>query len=141
MAEFPTDAAPPLQARDTKLRVFLSCSRRDSGFIARLASALQARGLGKRVIAVLRRPIDFATAPPRLAALNVKTSFVDDAFDRSVGYLVLALERDVVCLREHTRLTLAAADWDVDRATLAPAGAPMKHVGFYSRPEYARTGG
>src|SRR5262245_24296596 len=37
-----------------------------------------ARNLGKRMILILRRPIDFAKAPPRLAALNVKLDFVSD---------------------------------------------------------------
>jgi len=43
-----------------------------------------ARALGKRIIPVLRSPIDFAKAPPRLSALNVKLIFTDDrdeAFD------------------------------------------------------------
>ena len=74
-----------------------------------------ARSLGKRVIAVLRREIDFATAPPRLAALNVKIAIVGDdpaVFDAGVAQLSAALDRDVVWLREQTRLGLAAADWE-----------------------------
>jgi WD40 repeat protein len=160
-----------------KLRVFLSYSRRDSEFVARLASALEARGylpdfdrsthdkdnvitgisaeddwwkrlqemieaadvmvfvvspasatskvcdeeivyarsLGKRVIPLLRQEIDFATAPPRLAALNVKIGITGDdaaAFDGGVAALSAALDRDVAWLREQTRLVLAAADWE-----------------------------
>ena len=74
-----------------------------------------ARSLGKRVIAVLRREINFATAPPRLAALNVKIAIVGDdlpVFDAGVAQLCAALDRDVVWLREQTRLVLAAADWE-----------------------------
>jgi hypothetical protein len=37
-----------------------------------------ARNLGKRIIPIRRRPIDFAKAPPRLSALNVKIEFIDD---------------------------------------------------------------
>ncbi len=72
-----------------------------------------ARGLGKRVIPVLRRMIDFAAAPPRLSALNMKISFVDDARrEAALEELAAALDRDVAWLREQTRLTLAAADWE-----------------------------
>lgn len=155
-------------------RVFLSYSRRDATFIARLSEALSARGyladfdnsthdpgnveagisaedewwtrlqqmitladvfvfvvspdsagsrvcdeeiaharnMGKRIVPVLCRPIDFAKAPPRLAALNVKISFADEArFDASVSELVDAIERDVLWLREATRLAVSAADW------------------------------
>ena len=35
-----------------------------------------ARSQGKRIIPVLWRPVDFASAVPRVAALNVKISFV-----------------------------------------------------------------
>ena len=38
-----------------------------------------AQGLGKRIIPILRRPIDFSKAPPRLSAHNVKLDFTDDA--------------------------------------------------------------
>lgn len=73
-----------------------------------------ARTMGKRVIAILRRPIDFSTAPPRLAALNVKIdATADDAagFDECVVALSGALNRDVTWLREQTRLQQAARDW------------------------------
>ncbi len=158
-----------------RLRVFLSYSRKDSEFTARLASGLEARGylpdfdrsthnkdnvttgisaeddwwkrlqemieaadvmvlvvspdsaaskvcdeeiayarsLGKRVLPVLRRPVDFATAPPRLSALNIKIEMVDDArFDGDLAELSTALDRDVVWLREQTRLIQAAGDWE-----------------------------
>lgn len=74
-----------------------------------------ARALSKRVIAILRRPIDFAAAPPRLAALNVKidASADDDApFEIFIAQLSTALARDVAWLREQTRLSQAAADWE-----------------------------
>lgn len=73
-----------------------------------------ARAMGKRVIAILRRPIDFAAAPPRLAALNVKIdATAEDAagFATGVNTLAAALDRDVAWLREQTRLQQAANDW------------------------------
>lgn len=72
-----------------------------------------ARSLSKRVIAVLHRPIDFASAPPRLAALNVKIRLSEDeAFATGIEELCHALDRDVAWLREQTRLLVAATDWD-----------------------------
>jgi hypothetical protein len=73
-----------------------------------------ARTLGKRIIPILRRPIDFATAPPRLAALNVKINFVDDAevaFATALQQLCAALDVDVDWYRESRRLTALAARW------------------------------
>lgn len=73
-----------------------------------------AHALRKRVIAILYRPIDFRKAPPRLAALNVKISFVEEAadYEQSLEELATALLRDVRWIRESTRLTQAATRWD-----------------------------
>src|SRR5262245_25353910 len=74
-----------------------------------------ARNLGKRIIPILRRPIDFAKAPPRLAALNVKIRFQEDAdlgFDASLAELCAALDVDVDWHREARRLTELAIRWD-----------------------------
>jgi formylglycine-generating enzyme required for sulfatase activity len=71
-----------------------------------------ARGIGKRVIPILRRPIDFAKAPPRLAALNIKIQFLEDsdpAFDVNLAELCAALDVDVDWHRESRRL---AVRWD-----------------------------
>jgi hypothetical protein len=72
-----------------------------------------ARALGKRVIAILYRSIDFDKAPPRLGALNVKISFVEEAdvYDESLDELERALALDVGWIRESTRLTQAAHRW------------------------------
>src|SRR6266498_3861085 len=72
-----------------------------------------ARALGKRVIAILHRTIDFDKAPPRLAALNVKISFVKDAvvYNESLDELARALALDVGWMRESTRITQAAHRW------------------------------
>jgi WD40 repeat protein len=86
-----------------------------------------ARALGKRIIPVLLRPVDFATAPPRLAALNVKLSFADDTkFDASFETLCAALEHDVAWHREGARLTALAVKWDQENraeSLLLPEGA------------------
>jgi formylglycine-generating enzyme required for sulfatase activity len=74
-----------------------------------------ARGISKRIIPILRRPIDFAKAPPRLAALNIKIQFLEDAgsaFDMSLTELCSALDVDVNWHRESSRLTGLAVRWD-----------------------------
>jgi len=74
-----------------------------------------ARGIGKRVIPILRRPIDFAKAPPRLAALNIKIQFLEDsdsAFDVNLAELCAALDVDVDWHRESRRLTGLAVRWN-----------------------------
>jgi hypothetical protein len=66
-----------------------------------------ARGLGKRIISILRRPIDFTKAPPRLSALNVRLDFSEDrdeAFGVALDGLCKALHRNVAWYRENARL-------------------------------------
>ena len=70
-----------------------------------------ARAVGKRTIAVMYRPIDFRIAPPRLAALNVKISFVNAA-DAALVELVRALSVDVAWTREATWITQEALRWE-----------------------------
>jgi hypothetical protein len=67
-----------------------------------------ARAVGKRTIAVMYRPIDFQTAPPRLAALNIKITFVDAA-DTALEELLRALSVDVAWTREATWITSGGA--------------------------------
>ncbi len=74
-----------------------------------------ARALEKRIIPILCRSIDYRKAPPRLAAINVKISFVEDGtdpYDKALSQLVKALEQDAGWLREAARLTQAANEWD-----------------------------
>jgi hypothetical protein len=73
-----------------------------------------AQGLSKRIICVLRRPIDFAKAPPRLSALNIKISFVNDsqqAFEDSLEMLVSSIHRNAKWLRHGSQLTIEATRW------------------------------
>ena len=75
-----------------------------------------ARGLGKRIIAIMRRPVDFAKAPPRLSALNVGLDFSDDrdeAFGVAFNQLRASLDHDVTWYRESSRLTVLAVRWDM----------------------------
>lgn len=74
-----------------------------------------ARALGKRVVPVLCRPIDFATAPPRISALNVKIDFTDDStsgFHGALEALVTVIRRDARWFRAVSRHTAAAQRWE-----------------------------
>ena len=76
-----------------------------------------ARNLGKRIVPVLLRSIDFANAPPKLSALNVKIDFTGDgegAFAAALGELCAALDLDVTWHRESRRLTELALKWEAE---------------------------
>lgn len=89
-----------------------------------------ARSLGKRVVPVLLRSIDFATAPPRLAALNMKISFEQPSdFDASLTALSAVLGTDILWHREGARLMALAVKWDADgrpHSQLMPMGAVLE---------------
>ena len=73
-----------------------------------------ARALGKRIIAVLARPVDFAKAPPRLAALNVRIDFSEGGpgFEAAFGALTSALEMNVIWHREGRKYLARVQEWD-----------------------------
>jgi hypothetical protein len=72
-----------------------------------------ARNLGKRIIPILYRLIDFDKAPPRLKALNFKINFTGPGgFAAALDALSAALDTDVSWHREAARLTMLAARWD-----------------------------
>jgi len=76
-----------------------------------------ARSLAKRVIGVTCRELDFNSAPPRLAALNVNHWFLQQSFDSAFALLRSALDRDVDWLRASSRYTIEAKAWsDAGRA-------------------------
>ncbi len=82
--------------------------------------------VGKRLIPILWRAIDFAKAPPRLSALNVKIDFTsggDEAFAAALDRLCAALDLDVAWHRENRRLTELALKWD---AGARPADSLMR---------------
>jgi hypothetical protein len=73
-----------------------------------------AQALRKRIIPVLCRHVNFAKAPPRLSAINVKLSFIGDEDQRrdALARLTAAIQRDIPWLRTSSRLSLAAAQWE-----------------------------
>jgi WD40 repeat protein len=88
-----------------------------------------ARLLGKRVIAVLRRAVDFNVAPERLRALNVQINFQSDdahAFDAALVSLCAELDLDIEWHRIGARLMRQADLWEKagrPEAQLLRAGA------------------
>lgn len=74
----------------------------------------QAQRLGKRLIPILWRAIDFASATQRLSALNVTIAF-DVDFARGLAGLIQAIDNDVDWLREQSRLTMLARRWDASQ--------------------------
>jgi WD40 repeat protein/tetratricopeptide (TPR) repeat protein len=101
-----------------------------------------ARSLGKRIVAILRRDIDFNTAPERLRALNVELDFRDDSHF-AVAYEALAAEltTDINWHRRGSRLMRQAQQWDADgrpQGQLLRAGAIDEADRWAaSRPGYA----
>ena len=73
-----------------------------------------ARALGKRIIAVLARPVDFAKAPPRLSALNVRIDFSETGpgFEAALAGLVSALAMNVGWHREGRKYIARVQEWD-----------------------------
>ncbi len=67
--------------------------------------------IAKRIIAVTCREVDFHTASPGLAALNVNHWFLRLDFTAAVVELTQALNRDVDWLRTSARLTSDAKLW------------------------------
>jgi len=78
------------------------------------------QGMGKRIIPVQCRSIDFAKAPPRLSTLNIKIAFVDKASDQiegSLQELTAAIHVDVRWFRTQARLASIAKRWGAERRT------------------------
>jgi WD40 repeat protein len=85
-----------------------------------------AKSLGKRVVAILRRDIDFNTAPERLRTLNVLIDFrADDdaAFLAALDALSVQLNIDIEWHRRGARLARLADQWNKDGR---PAGQLLR---------------
>jgi WD40 repeat protein len=88
-----------------------------------------AKALGKRIIAVERRSIDFNLAPERLRSLNVLLSFASDdkrAFEATMTRLVGELQRNMDWQRAGQHFTRLAQKWQEDAKSpglLLPSGA------------------
>src|SRR3954470_9618670 len=67
--------------------------------------------LNKRIVPVLRRPVDGLAIPASLERPNWVYSRPEDDFDASVARLVAALELDEAWLEQHTRLTQRTGEW------------------------------
>ena len=77
----------------------------------------EANRLGKRIIPVLCRPLEDATAPAQLADLNYIFFYAEprspgSGFGSGLVRLVAALNTDLEWLREHTRYLERASEWD-----------------------------
>lgn len=87
----------------------------------------EAQRLGKRLIPFLVSEIEFASAPPRLATLNIGISFAGGMpFEDGLDRLCAAIETDIHWLREGRRLTEQALEWQAapqpgDRVLLGAA--------------------
>jgi WD40 repeat protein len=71
----------------------------------------RAEELNKRIIPVLRRPVDDGSVPPALARPNWILARPEDDFDASVAALVDALELDEPWVEQHARLTQRTVEW------------------------------
>jgi TIR domain/WD domain, G-beta repeat len=67
--------------------------------------------LGKRLIPVQGIPVPESEVPEKLRRLNYIFFRQDQSFTRPLRQLVTALRQDVEWIREHTRLSEAAARW------------------------------
>jgi WD40 repeat protein len=75
----------------------------------------RARDLGKRVIGILVRTVDFDAAPERLRAMNISIDFRDlQHFSDAFGKLCRELDEDIEWHRRGTRLTRLAHHWNAD---------------------------
>jgi hypothetical protein len=80
----------------------------------------RAAEFGKRVIPIVGKPTPEAEVPERLRRLNYIFFREGQSFARPLAELAAALRQDVEWIREHTRLTEAAARW---QARIRGAGA------------------
>ena len=72
-----------------------------------------AKSLGRRVIAILRRPIDFNLAPERLRALNVTMNFQgDEPSAWALETLCGEIDRDIAWYRQGALITRLAQQWE-----------------------------
>jgi hypothetical protein len=67
--------------------------------------------LNKRIVPVLRRPVDGLPLPPALERPNWVYARAQDGFDASVSALVDALELDEAWLDQHARFTQRTTEW------------------------------
>ena len=66
----------------------------------------------KRLVTILRRPVDFTMLLPAITAINALPFAETDDFVAGVQKLTTALDTDFDWLDQHTRLLQRALDWD-----------------------------
>jgi hypothetical protein len=66
----------------------------------------------KRLVPLLRRPVDFNSLHPAISALNALPFGETDDFDAGVSQLLQAIDTDFEWLDQHTRLLQRAIEWD-----------------------------
>ena len=74
-----------------------------------------ASALNKRIIPILRHPVDGVAVPPALERPNWIFARSEDDFDGAVAALVTAMETDEDWLDMHARLTQRTAEWLLER--------------------------
>jgi hypothetical protein len=73
--------------------------------------------LGKRIVPVAARPLEGASPPPQLAALNYIFFYTDQkqpgsGIKSGTAELVKTLKTDLAWMREHTRYLQRATEWE-----------------------------
>lgn len=66
----------------------------------------------KRLVPLLRRPVDFNALHQSIAAINALPFAESDDFDAGVSKLIAALDTDFDWLDQHTRLLRGALEWE-----------------------------
>jgi WD40 repeat protein len=74
-----------------------------------------AKASGKRIIPIVCRHADPASAPPGVSELNWIFARAGDDRDAALETLVRAIETDLDWVRAHTRLLVRAVEWDANR--------------------------
>ena len=72
----------------------------------------QAIKLNKRLVPILRKDVDAKAVHPSLSALNWIYFRDRDDFDSALQTLLQALDTDLEHVRQHTRLLVAAIEWE-----------------------------
>jgi TIR domain len=71
-----------------------------------------AKGLQKRIVPVLRAPVEDSELPPEIRDRNWIPFTETDEYDASLARLVTALDADLDAVRAHTRWLVKALEWD-----------------------------
>ena len=99
----------------------------------------RAAQLGKRLIPVQGIPVPESEVPEQLRRLNYIFFRQGQSFARPLRELVTALRQDVEWIRDHTRLTEAAARWQARGSGQRGRRPSVARCGAGKRPEVGRT--